>query len=273
MKLKKIAKWLCLLYLCVCVTACTLQREILYHPFFSIGKGGPEANGLPDFGDVRLKDQDGTQIDAWYHEAKQGFPTILFFHGNAGSLISGAWYSRALADAGFGLLAVDYRGYGVSKGSPSEEGLYQDARAAVAYVTHERQVPLSRIVLYGESLGTGVAVQMATEYPLGAIVLQSPYTSMEAMGELRFPWLPVHMLVVDKFDSLSKIARVHVPLLLMHGENDNVVPVQQGKTLFAAANEPKQAVYFADQGHNDLNRAQRVRALVAFLRKQGLVTP
>jgi fermentation-respiration switch protein FrsA (DUF1100 family) len=180
-------------------------------------------------------------------------------------------FFRALTNAGFGLLAIDYRGYGASGGSPSEEGFYLDARAAMDYAVSKLHLPLNRIVLYGESIGTGVAVEMATEYPAAAIVLQSPYTSIEALAKTRFPWLPVHFLLIDRFDSLSKISHVHMPLLLLHGETDTIVPVEYGRSLFAHANEPKQAVYFPARGHNDLGVEGRIKALTGFVQKYGIV--
>ena len=264
-----VVKTLVMAYLLICVSACSLQRVFMYYP--ATGIQPPEAYGLSRFADVRLQDKDGTHVHAWYAQAHPGYSTFLFFHGNGGNNADRAEYFRALTDAGFGLLALDYRGYGASDGSPSEEGFYEDARAAIEYATRTLHLPPNQIVLYGESIGTGVAVQMATEFPAAAIVLQSPYTSIEALGKERFSWLPVHSLIVDKFDSLSKIASVHAPLLLFHGENDNIIPVEQGKILFAKANEPKEAVFFSLQGHNDLNVGERVKALLAFGHKYRLI--
>lgn len=257
-------------YLIICAAACTLQRKIMYHPFTEIA--APQTYGLTDFKELRLQDTDGTHIAAWYHAAHSGYPTLLFFHGNAGNIGNRSQYFQTLAQVGFGLLAIDYRGYGGSEGSPSEEGFYQDARAAMEYATQTLHLPLNRIIPYGESIGTGVAVKMATEFPVGAVVLQSPYTSIENIARLRFPWLPVHWLILDKYDSLGRITNVHAPLLLFHGEVDAVIPVEEGRTLFAHANEPKQAVYFLGQGHNDLDTGQRIEALLAFCHAHGLIT-
>ena len=180
-------------------------------------------------------------------------------------------FFHSLADQGFGLMALDYRGYGASEGSPSEAGFYQDASAAINYTTHTLAVLTDRIILYGESIGTGVAVQMATEFPEAALVLQSPYTSTEAVAEQRYPWLPVHFLMKDRFDSLSKMKNVHVPLLLMHGEQDVIVPVSEGKKLFAGASEPKTAIYFPQKGHNDLDSDARITALINFSHRYNLI--
>jgi len=266
--IKSIIKLLVFAYCIVCMTACTLQRQLLYHP--AAGIESPGAYGLNGFSELRLQDEDGTHIAAWYHEARAGYPTLLSFHGNAGTMANRAQYFAALTNAGFGLLAIDYRGYGASEGSPSEQGLYQDARAAVGYATHMLHLPVNKIVLYGESIGTGVAVQMGTEFPAGAVVLQSPYTSIEAIAKGRYPFLPVHMLLEDRFDSISKVERIHAPLLVIHGEGDTIIPVQEGKTLFARANNPKEIVFFP-QGHNDLSIDGRVKALLAFGRKYALI--
>lgn len=255
-------------YLLLCLIMWSLQRVLLYHPDTKIES--PASYGLAGFVDVTLKDTDGTQVHAWQHVAREGYPTILFFHGNGGNLAHRVDYFHALAAAGFGVIALDYRGYGKSEGSPSEEGFYQDARAMVEYATKTQFIPFARLILSGESIGTGVAVQMATEYPSAALVLQSPYTSVESLAADRYWWLPVHYLLSDRFDSLRKITDVHMPLLVMHGEDDTIVPVTEGRALFAHANEPKEAVYFPERGHNDLGVANRVDAILVFARKQKL---
>jgi uncharacterized protein len=260
---------LALAYLFICLFMWAVQRHLMYRPATDIGS--PESYGLTQCTDIRLQAEDGVHVQVWYRAAHTGFPTIIFFHGNGGNLAHRSPYFRALTDVGFGLLALDYRGYGKSEGSPSEEGFYRDARAAVNYAVHMQHIPPGEIVLYGESIGTGVAVQMATEYDAAALIVQSPFTSAENIAKDRYPWLPVHYLIRDRYDSLSKISRVQEPLLLLHGEDDTVVPVEEGKALFASANSPKQAVYFPSQGHNDLDMQQRVNALLAFSREHGLI--
>src|SRR5262249_35641360 len=135
-----------------------------------------------------------------------------------------------------------------------------------------QHVSLQRTIIYGESIGTGVAVQMATEYPAAALVLQSPYTSMDALANLNYPWLPTSLLLRDHFNSLSKIGRVHAPLLLFHGEKDHVVPIRFGQTLFEKAAEPKEAVYFPETGHMDFDLKELTQDLLNFSHKYGLIT-
>jgi uncharacterized protein len=266
--MKKFVQIIVIAYGIVCMAACTLQRELIYHPVTGIES--PETYGLHGVANLRLKDADGTHIAAWYHEARPGYPTIVAFHGNGGTMADRAHYFHALIDAGFGLLAIDYRGYGASEGSPTEQGFYQDARAAAGYATGTLHLPLNKIMFYGESIGTGVAVQMGTEFAAGAVVLQSPYTSIEAIAGERYPFLPVHLLLEDRFDSISKIGRIHAPLLVFHGLRDTIIPPEEGKALFAHANEPKEMVFFPE-GHNDLTIPGRIKALLAFGHKYNLI--
>jgi fermentation-respiration switch protein FrsA (DUF1100 family) len=256
-------------YVLLCFVMWLIQSSIMYHSDTEIGS--PEAYGLAAFEDVRITAADGVHVHVWHKAAKQGYPTVVFFHGNAGNLAMRVQFFEAFASAGFGVVALDYRGFGKSEGTPSEEGFYDDARAALNYAMQTLHLPLSELVLYGESLGTGIAVQMATECDCAALVLLSPYTSMETLAKERYPWLPVHYLLRDTYNSLQKITQVHEPLLLMHGERDIIVPVEQGKTLFAKANNPKKAIYFPDKGHTDLNMNETVKALVAFCTDQKLI--
>ena len=150
--------------------------------------------------------------------------------------------------AGFGVLLLEYRGYGGNPGKPTELGLYEDARAAMHFL-QQQGIPDNNIVLYGESLGTGVATKLATEFPICALVLQSPYTSLSALARCHYG-LPIPLR--DKFDSLSRIQKIHVPILMLHGKLDVVVPYSQGLTLFNFANQPKKWIEFPTKGHHDL---------------------
>jgi len=266
---KAILKFLIIAYALICLFMWVFQRHLMYMPMTDIQ--APGAYGLHDFANLRLTSKDGTHLLAWYHKAKPGYPTIVYFHGNGGNLANRASYFRLLSEAGFGVFGLDYRGYGASEGSPSEEGFYQDAHAAMDYVRGTLSLAANQIIIYGESIGTGVAVQIASEYPSAALILQSPFTSLEAIAWDNYPWLPVHLLLKDRFDSLSKIANVHMPLLFFHGEQDNIVPIAAGKTLFAHALEPKEAVYYSDSGHNNLNNELLTKEVIAFCNKYKLI--
>lgn len=257
-------------YAALCLLMWAAQRHLMYHPNQTIR--APQEYGLTGFEDVMLRTPDGTQIDAWQHGAEPGHPTVVFYHGNAGNMGSHAAYFAALAKAGFGVLAIDYRGFGKSAGKPSETGLYEDARTALHYAVGTLHIAPGNLILYGESLGTGVAVQMATEVHTAALVLQAPYAAIADIGKMRYPWLPVDLLLEDKFNSIAKIDRIHMPLLLMHGTQDTVIPVTEGEALFARAAEPKQMVHFPGKDHHNLDIDARIHALEMFLLQYKLAS-
>ncbi len=269
-KLKSFLKKFVIVYLIVCVGMYSFQRNLMYVPTIAIES--PASYGLVDFSAVNLTAKDGTKLEAWYHPAKEDFPTIIHFHGNGGNLSHRAVFFGLLRDAGYGVIGVDYRGYGKSEGKPSEDGFYQDGRATMEYATKTLSIPENKIIIYGESIGSGVAVQMATEHKIAAMILQSPFTSMVAPASNRYPWLPVNLLLKDRYDSLSKIANIHVPTLFFHGERDTLVPITLGKELFAKANEPKQAVYFPEVNHNDFDLTKLISAILEFSKTYKLIT-
>lgn len=265
---KRIIIALILIYISICIGIWGFQRHLIYKPDTNIQS---QSYGLQGFEDLRLKAADGTIIQVWYHPAQAGFPTIIYFHGNAGNLENRVSIFKVYAQAGFGVLGLGYRGYGASQGSPTEQGLYQDARAVIQHALRDLNLPKDKIILYGRSLGSGVAVQMATEFPMAALVLESPYTSIVARGQYRYPLLPVKLFIQDGFDSLSKIHQIRSPLLILHGEQDTTVPVEDGKTLFAAALFPKTAVYFPHKGHNDLNNGELLETLLSFAKNAKFI--
>ena len=235
-----------------------MQKRLMYFP--DATRFVPQEWALGELQPMVAKAEDGLTNTSWYRPAlKRDKFTIVFFQGNAGQLGYRNYKVRPWLDAGYGVLMVGYRGFG-NPGSPSEEGLYMDAQAAVDAL-RARGVSDRAMVFYGESMGTGVAVQMATEYNAAALILESPYTSVPDVGADRYPMVPVHWLLRDHYDSLSKIKDVHMPLLLLHGEADQVVPVKFGRQLFAAANEPKQAEFIPEAGHNDVYNL-RIQQLV-----------
>lgn len=265
-RIKHLVKILLVAYVFTCALMYGLQRNLMYHPNRTIES--PASYGLVDFSVVNLTAEDGIKLEAWYHPAKENYPTIVHFHGNAGNLSHRTNFFSLLRDAGFGVIGLDYRGYGKSEGSPSESGFYQDARATMDYVSKTISIPENKIIIYGESIGSGVAVQIATERKIAALVLQSPFTSIADPAILQYPFLPVNLLLKDRFDSISKIADVHVPILFLHGEKDTLVPINLGKALFAKANEPKQAIYYPEVGHNDYELDKLVSAIVEFSKSQ-----
>ena len=195
---------------------------------------------------VTLTTEDGERLAAWWTPPEPGRAVVLYFHGNGGSLANRRERFRALSAGGLGVLLVSYRGYLGSTGSPSEGGLRLDSRAAYGFLSAYGP---GRIVLYGESLGTGVAVELASEREVGGIVLDSPFTSIVDVAEPLMWFAPVRLLMRDRFGSIDRIGRVRAPLLILHGEQDRVVPIGLGRRLFEAAPGPKRFVGLPNTGH------------------------
>jgi hypothetical protein len=234
--------------LCLAVFFAT-QRKLLYYPshFYT---ALADAHVNPAFREISVRTQDGTELKAWYAPASTKQFTIVFFHGNADSLRSAAQIADPYIAAGYGFLLTEYRGYSGLPGSPTEIGLYDDARAWLQYLI-VRGIESRRIILYGHSLGTGVAVQMASEFRVGGLMLLAPYLSIPKMAQVDFPFFPSTLLALDRFDNEKKVPNIHVPLLVVNGSSDQVIPASQGKKLYSLANEPKEFRSLPDRGHND----------------------
>jgi uncharacterized protein len=246
------------------------QRRLMYFPVKMTEP--PSAFGLKGVEDIFLETSDKVKLQTWVHAARPGYSTILYFHGNAFHLGERAAWFSAFIDAGFGLVAVSHRGFGKSEGSPTEAGLYADARIAIDYAQGALKIPSKKHIYFGESLGSGVAVQMATERPPGLLVLQAPYTSVETRAAELYPFvIGVRHLVRDKYDSLSKIGSVDAPLLVLHGAKDAIIPVRHGEALFAAANQPKTMVVYPEAHHDDYSSEQILTPLVETARKYELI--
>lgn len=239
------------------------QRKLLYLPDKKIGS--PEIYGLTGFSEYFIKTSDNISIQAWYKPARDGMPTILYFHGNASHMGNRAGIYSALAGKGFGVFSISYRGYGKSEGSPHEKGLYTDAQAAISFLTQENKIPLDHLILYGESLGTGVAVEMAQEHNVKAVILQAPYTSVSGRAAEIYFFMPVKLVMVDHFDSLSKITKIKSPLLIIHGELDITIPIRHGKRLLEAATTQKESVFFNDVGHNNFDSTEIAANVLDFI--------
>lgn len=225
------------------------QRSLLYYPSHSY-TALSEAHANEAFREISVRTQDGVDLEAWYAPATSKPVTIVFFHGNADSLVTAAQIADPYIAAGYGFLLTEYRGYSGLPGKPTEFGLYDDARAYLRDL-RARNVESKNIILFGHSLGTGVAVQMASEFHVGGLMLLAPYLSIPKMAQKDFPFFPSSHLALDRFDNEKKIKNIHTPLLIVNGSIDQVVPPSQGKELYSLANEPKEYHSLQDRGHND----------------------
>jgi fermentation-respiration switch protein FrsA (DUF1100 family) len=227
------------------------EHSQVYHPDRVLSATGA-ALGRP-FEDVRFKTSDGVELNGWFFPAgtnsQRGRFAVLLCHGNAGNISHRIEICKALLATGVNVLVFDYRGYGRSEGRPSEEGTYRDAQAAYQWL-RQKGFPGTNIIAFGESLGGGVAAELALREPLGGLVLQSSFTSIPDMGAELFPWLPVRWLGKIHYDTRSKLPRLKVPVLVMHSSADELIGFQHGQRNFAAANEPK--LFWELRGdHND----------------------
>jgi fermentation-respiration switch protein FrsA (DUF1100 family) len=237
------------------------QRKVQYFP--ETFRTTPAKAGLAEVEEIMLDIADGERVILWHLPPRGEKMVVLYLHGNGASLRWRADRFRALTADGSGLVALSYRGYGGSTGSPTEAGLIKDAEAAYAFAA-ARYAP-SRIVVWGESLGTGVAVALAAEKPVGHVVLQSPFSSAADVGAERYWFVPVRLLMKDQFRSDLRIGKVTAPVLVLHGDRDTVVPFALGERLYGLIKAPKRFVGFPGAGHNDLGAHGAVGAAKLFL--------
>ena len=211
----------------------------------------PQDLGLRQVERVLLTTPDGETLVLWHSPAEPGRATVLFLHGNAGAMSDRADRLAFYQARGLGAAFLSWRGYGGSSGRPTEAGLLIDARTAYGHL-RGLGIPAGRIVLVGESLGTGIAVQTAAQVPVGAVVLEAPFTAAVDIAARAYPWLPVRVLMKDQFRTRAHIADINAPLLILHGEADAVIPAGFGRTVFALAKDPKTFLSLGPVGHEAL---------------------
>ncbi len=241
------------------------QRRLLYHPDTT----PPALADLAGLGvcAVKLTTADGLALSSWYLPPRSGRPVIAYFHGNGGHIGYRSDRLHRFAPEGYGVLMAEYRGYGGNPGEPCETGLFADGEAALTFLAAAGVGP-DRIVLWGESLGTGVAVHLAAGHPVAGLILEAPFTSVAAAAQRHYPYVPAVLLVRDRFDSLSRIERVAAPLLVLHGERDRIVPFRHGRKLYEAAVAPKESWFSAEAGHEDLPRFGGLDAAISFIERR-----
>lgn len=229
-----------------------LESAMTFHPVrLTADRRVAPPNGAEE---VWFTAKDGIRLHGWYFASQRtSQPTIIYFHGNGGNITNVGGLGESLAKGGFGVLLFDYRGYGLSDGSTVDEAdIYLDGEAAWDFVVNEKNAAPETVVLYGQSLGTAIAAETATRRRAGALILESGFSSASSLAETALPWLPawLHGLGRNRFESAQKLRTVRVPVLISHGDPDEVIPTSEGRALFAAANEPKQLLIVPGAGHN-----------------------
>jgi uncharacterized protein len=258
--------WLVALYAVICAAAYFGNRLFMYLP--DPTRITPAEAGLDGVKEIEIAVADGVTLVAWHAPSTGDKPTILYFHGNAANAANRAPRIETIRENGFGVFYLNNRGYGGSGGTPTEEDNISDAIAVYDHLTG-RGVPAGKIVAYGESLGSGQAVRLAAARPVAAVVLEAPLTSTVDVAQGAYFWLPLRLLISDKYDNERNIRSITAPVLILHGEQDVVIPVEMGLRVYRAANEPKRIELFPQGTHDDLFEYGAWEKTRAFLAAQG----
>lgn len=235
-----------IIYFLIVFLVYIFQEKLLYHP--------NENNYSNDkleiqIKNVKIKTKDKIDLIAWYHiKENKNYKTILFLHGNAGSLENRIHKINKFKDININFLLLAWRGFSGNLGSPTERGLYEDAESAVRWL-ESQGIKKSKIIIYGESLGTAVATEISQNKNFAGLILESPFTSMIDAGKNVYPFLPVKLLLKDKYESIKKIKNINIPILIMHGKNDKIVPFSMGQKMYELANEPKNSYFTEYDNH------------------------
>ena len=222
------------------------QRNLLYHPNENNYFGDKVSVGIER---VKITTADNIELLGWFHEKNlKEFKTLIFFHGNAGSLENRIHKLNHFQDMDINFLIIAWRGFSGNNGKPSEQGLYIDGKSSIDWLI-EKGVDEKNLILYGESLGTGVATHLAQNKSYAGVILETPFTSMTDAAKKFYPYIPVKFLLKDKFENYKKIKNINSPILIMHGEVDQIVPFKMGKKIYEIANEPKYSYFTKYDDH------------------------
>ena len=251
-----------LIYFFILISTYIFQRNLLYHPSENNYFGDQL---LVSVKKIKITTKDNIELLSWYHNKNTNdYKTILFLHGNAGSLENRIHKINHFKDMNVNFLLLSWRGFSGNKGKPTESGLYEDARSAVRWLK-SNGITEKNIIIYGESLGTGVATEIAQNKNFAGIILESPFTSMIDAGKDKYPYLPVRLLLKDKYESNKKIQNIKSPILIMHGMVDNIVPFDMGKKMYELANEPKYSYFSEYDDHMMEYNENLLKALKNFI--------
>ena len=251
-------------YLLLLIFIYFYQRNLLYHP--------SENNYQNDkaqfnYEEVFIKVDDKIKLKSWIIEKDlKNFKTLVFFHGNAGDLSNRIYKLNELNKLEINILIISWRGFSGNEGFPTEQNLYKDAEAAIKWL-NSKEVENNKIILFGESLGTGVAVEIGKKNIFNSMILESPFTSMENAAKIYYPYLPVRLLLKDRYDSISKIQKIKTPVLIMHGKKDDIVPFSMGEELFEKANNPKYSYFTSEDDHMMEFNDEMIKTLKKFINK------
>ena len=258
----QILSFFILIYLVILVSTYLFQRNLLYHPTENNYSGD---RLLVPIDKIKIKTKDDIELISWYHKKNiKNYKTILFLHGNAGSLDNRIHKINHFKEMKINFLLVSWRGFNGNKGKPTEQGLYEDGRSAVRWLKSQG-ISEKNIILYGESLGTGIVTEIAQNKNFAGIILESPFTSMIDAGKDKYPYLPVKLLLKDKYESNKKIKNIKSPVLIMHGKVDTIVPFHMGEKMYRLANEPKYSYFSEYDDHMMEYNTNLLKALENFI--------
>ena len=264
-KIFVILSYLFLIYIFLLALIFIFQRSLLYFPI-----KGKISNFFYENTDLKIIEiitSDGLILKSLYKKSEINInKTLLVFHGNAGHIGHRVKKFKPFIDKGYGLLLLEYRGYGENEGKPSKLGLYRDGEAAIKYLINQK-IRTKNIIIYGESLGTAIATKLSTNYSFNMTILEAPFTSVADVAQKRFWIFPAKYLVLDDFDILGIIKKIKSPLLILHGYKDNVINISFGKKIFEAAPNPKKALFVQNAGHNNLFEFNLINKILNFLKK------
>ena len=251
-------------YLVLVIFIYFYQRNLLYHP--------SENNYQNDeikfnYDEIFIKVDDEIKLKSWVIDKNfKKLKTLVLLHGNAGNLSNRIYKLNELNKLDINILLISWRGFSGNKGSPTEKNLYEDAEAAIRWL-NKKQVENNQIILYGESLGSGVVLEIAKKNNFNSIILESPFTSIENSAKIYYPYLPVKLLLKDRYDSINKIEKINTPILIMHGKKDDIIPFSMGEELFEKANEPKYSYFTSDDVHMMEFNDQLINSIKNFIEK------